>query len=117
MNDLVSAYIDTWNATSAEARELLAQHWAPDAAYTDPMASAVGHDAIAAMIDAVHAQFPGFVFSPVGSADSHHAQTRFQWGLGPAGEAPLIIGFDVLVTDENGRIQMVLGFLDQVPAA
>lgn len=117
MNDLVSAYIDTWNATSPEAREaLLTQHWMPDATYTDPMASIVGRDAIAATIDAVHAQFPGFVFTQVGTPDSHHSQTRFQWGLGPAGEVPLIIGFDVLVADEEGRIQTVLGFLDQVPA-
>ncbi|MFB7251969.1 nuclear transport factor 2 family protein [Microbacterium sp. NPDC056234] len=118
MNDLVNAYIETWNATSGEEKDaLLSRHWASEATYTDPMGSVVGHAAIAATIDAVHEQFPGFVFTPVGTVDSHHSQTRFQWGLGPAGEAPMIIGFDVLVTDETGRIHSVLGFLDQVPAA
>ena len=116
MKDTVTAYLRTWNTTDATARtELLARHWAPAASYTDPLAEAVGHEAIGATIGAVHEQFPGFVFTPVGEPDTHHRQVRFQWGLGPADAEPVIIGFDVLVTDEQGRIDTVLGFLDKVP--
>jgi hypothetical protein len=75
-----------------------------------------GRAAIEATIATVQAQFPGFVFSAVGSVDAHHNQARFNWGLGPAGDEPIVLGFDVVVLDEDGRIDVVLGFLDKVPA-
>ena len=46
----------------------------------------------------------------------HHQQVRFQWGLGPRDAEPLIIGFDVLIVDDDGRIAEVRGFLDKVPS-
>ncbi|MGH8883248.1 MAG: nuclear transport factor 2 family protein [Stackebrandtia sp.] len=116
MNDAVAAYLQTWNTTDAQARTaLLDRHWAPESSYIDPLAEAVGREAIGATIGAVHDQFPGFVFTRVGELDTHHRQVRFQWGLGPADAEPVIIGFDVLVTDDQGRIDTVLGFLDKVP--
>jgi hypothetical protein len=64
----------------------------------------------------VQAQFPGFVFRLAGPVDGHHEQARFSWELGPAdGPAP-IAGSDVAVTDGNGRLRTVLGFLDRVPS-
>lgn len=112
----VDLYLETWNATDVATRErLLADHWCDAATYTDPMVDVAGRDAISATIAAVQAQFPSYVFSLVGEADAHHRQTRFQWGLGPAHLEPVVIGFDVLVSDESGRIQRVHGFLDKVP--
>jgi len=117
MNDIVNAYLDTWNArTDADRKELLERHWSADATYVDPLAEVAGRESIGGVIEAVHAQFPEFVFSQVAEPDSHHAQTRFQWGLGPADEEPIIIGFDVITEDEDGRIRTVVGFLDRVPA-
>ncbi|WP_406149705.1 nuclear transport factor 2 family protein [Streptomyces sp. NBC_01012] len=116
MKDVVQQYLATWNATGDERAALLSKHWSPAATYTDPMAEVSGHAGITAVIDAVRAQFPGFVFNPVGETDAHHRQVRFRWGLGPEGAEPLVIGFDVLVLDESGRIQDVHGFLDKVPA-
>jgi hypothetical protein len=117
MRNPIETYLSTWNATDAQDRaKLLAEHWAEDASYVDPLADVSGRSGIDATIAAVRAQFPGFVFSLVGEPDSHHSQTRFQWGLGPEGAEPLVIGFDVVVTDDEGRIASVLGFLDQVPA-
>lgn len=117
MNDIVTRYLDTWNATELEARQrLLARHWSPDCLYVDPLADVSGREAVGATIAAVRAQFPGFVFTRVGEIDAHHQQIRFQWGLGPAGEEPAIIGFDVVVADDQHRIREVRGFLDTVPA-
>ncbi|AKU15109.1 nuclear transport factor 2 family protein [Luteipulveratus mongoliensis] len=117
MNTLAASYLATWNEKDADARaKLLADHWADNASYSDPMAQASGHDAIGATIGAVQEQFPDFVFTLVGEVDSHHQQARFQWGLGPEGAEPVVIGFDVVVTDDDGRIETVLGFLDKVPA-
>lgn len=116
MNDIVNRYLDTWNATDdADRARLLAQHWSDSCVYVDPLATAQGRDAVAATIGAVHDQFPGFVFTQVGEVDSHHQQARFQWGLGPAGAEPLVVGFDVVVVDDDNRIRDVRGFLDRVP--
>ena len=61
-------------------------------------------------------QFAGLRFSPTGVADAHHHTIRFGWALGANGSEPLVIGFDVAVLDEDGRIRAVYGFLDKVPA-
>ncbi len=117
LNDTVTAYLSTWNATdAADRRALLKRHWSAGATYTDPLAEVSGHDGVSAAIEAVHSQFPGFVFTLVSGPDTHHRQARFQWGLGPRDADPIVVGFDVLATDDEGRIQTVLGFLDQVPA-
>lgn len=71
--------------------------------------------AIDATIGAVQGQFPGLVFTLAGPVDAHHRQARFSWGLGPEGTEPLVVGFDVAVTDDQDKITTVLGFLDKVP--
>ncbi|GAA4381571.1 nuclear transport factor 2 family protein [Nocardioides caricicola] len=116
MSDIVEQYLATWNASGAEREALLAEHWSPDVRYVDPLAEVSGTAAVGALVDAVQGQFPGFVFSQASEADAHHRQLRFSWGLGPEGEEPVVIGFDVVVLDEDGRIQDVRGFLDRVPA-
>lgn len=117
IRQMVAHYLDTWNATEAGARaELLERHWATDCVYVDPLVEVRGLDAMGATIGDVQEQFPGCVFSQIGDVDTHHLQCRFQWGLGPAGEEPVVIGFDVLVLDHDHRVQDVRGFLDKVPA-
>ena len=56
------------------------------------------------------------MFRLAGPVDVHHDQVRFTWHLGPEGQAAPAVGSDVAVTDDNGRIRTVLGFLDRVPA-
>ncbi|MCW2860664.1 MAG: hypothetical protein JWP48_2372 [Actinoallomurus sp.] len=41
---------------------------------------------------------------------------RFWWELGPQGGEAVVVGFDVAVIAQDGRIQVVHGFLDKVPA-
>ncbi|MGW4437700.1 nuclear transport factor 2 family protein [Streptomyces sp. NPDC004596] len=119
----VARYFEAWNATEPEAlRKAVAAAWTEDGAYTDPLAEVRGHEGIAAVIDAVHEQFPGFVFRPLGAVDGHHDIARFGWELvdeaegAPEGQgsAP-VAGFDVITLDGEGRIRQVLGFLDRVP--
>src|SRR5579859_7421120 len=117
-NDMARRYIETWNETDPTARrDAVDQLYTEDARYVDPLGVADGREAIAALIGAVQQQFPGFTFRLAGPVDGHHNQARFGWELGPAGAEAPIVGFDVAVSDEAGRIQAVLGFLDKVPAA
>ncbi len=114
--DIRDTYLVTWNETDGETRAaLLAESWDASARYVDPLADVEGATAISEVIGAVHAQFPGFVFSPVGGVDTHHDVTRFQWGLGLPGEEPAAVGFDVVTTTPEGRIRSVTGFLDKLP--
>jgi hypothetical protein len=116
MNEIIDRYIAAWNETDATARRRLVDAtWTDDASYIDPMAEAHGRDAIDATIGAVQAQFPGFAFALAGPVDAHHRQARFTWALGPSGADPIVVGFDVAVAGEDGRLTSVLGFLDKVP--
>jgi hypothetical protein len=117
MSDLLDRYLACWNETDADARRaLLLEHWGDDPTYVDPLVEVRGRDALDATIAAVQQQFPGFVFTPAGPVDAHHDVARFSWGLGPAGADPVVIGSDVVTTDDSGRIRSVIGFLDRLPA-
>ena len=117
---LVESYLDTWNETDPNARRsAVASVWAEDARYVDPLTSVSGHDQISDLIGGVQQQAPGHVFRLVDDrVDSHHNVVRFSWELVPAsGGESLAIGFDVAVTEEDGRIGSVVGFLDKAPGA
>lgn len=113
VSELVTSYLQTWNETDPAARrKAIDELWARDGIYTDPLAVATGRDQIDATIGAVQGQFPGLAFTLAGPVDAHHDVARFTWSLGD----DLVIGFDVLVLDEEGQISRVHGFLDKVPA-
>jgi hypothetical protein len=110
-------YIALWNETAPALRkEALVNAWRSDAAYADPVMRGKGHGEIDALIDAVHARFPGFIFSLIGPADGHGNAVRFSWGLGPKGGEAVVKGTD-FVTLDGDRIVAVTGFLDLVPTS
>jgi len=116
VHEVIERYIACWNQTDPGLRrKLIDEVWAQDASYTDPLGEAIGREAIDATIAAVQEQFPGFSFTLLGPVDSHHHQARFTWGLGPDGAEPMVVGFDVAVAGDDGRLATVLGFLDKVP--
>jgi SnoaL-like domain len=118
MLEIITRYLEAWNETDASARrELVAALWAADGSYTDPLADVRGPDAIASLMGAAQQQFGGLAFTLGGPVDTNHNQARFTWHLGPDGGEPVVIGFDVVVLDGDGRIASVHGFLDKVPAA
>ncbi|RZT87715.1 SnoaL-like protein [Pseudonocardia sediminis] len=121
-DDVARRYIDVWNETDPAARkEKVAALWTTGGTYTDPLADVAGHDGIDGFVAAAQSQLAGFEFRLLGPVDAHHDQARFRWEAGPAGtlgngsEAP-VVGFDVVVTDADGRLTQVHGFLDRSPA-
>jgi hypothetical protein len=121
MNDVmpvIDRYIAIWNETDPiRRRELIARTWTEDARYVDPLVAADGRDAIDDAVTDAQAQFPGFVFRLAGPVDTHHNLARFTWELAPAPEAEaLVVGFDVAVLADDGRLHQVHGFLNKVPA-
>lgn len=117
-DELIGRYIATWNERDpARRRAAIEEIWAQDASYVDPMAVAEGRDAIDATIAAVQAQFPGFDIRLAGSVDAHHNLARFTWELAQGSGEAIVVGFDVAVVAQDGRLRNVHGFLDKVPAA
>ncbi|MFI5754630.1 nuclear transport factor 2 family protein [Streptomyces sp. NPDC051569] len=119
VNDLATRYIGIWNEPDSDRRAAaIGELFADDATYTDPLATVQGHEAVAALITGARDQFQGLRFHVLGAPDTHHNLTRFQWELVPEGGADsIVIGFDVVATDKDNKIEQVLGFLDKVPTA
>jgi hypothetical protein len=113
--DIIDRYIGTWNELDPAARQAAIDDvWTEDAYYVDPTSVAEGREAINAMIGAVQGQFTGLVFRLGGPVDAHHELARFVWELAPEGGAAVVVGFDVAVLAEDGRIRQVHGFVDTV---
>lgn len=92
-------------------RAAIAELWAEDAVFVDPEARRVGHAAVDEMVAALHARFPGFVFTTLGEPQGFFDVGRLHWGHGPAGEAPQLTGLDV-ATVRDGKIAALYTFLD-----
>jgi hypothetical protein len=113
---VIDTYIAAWNTTDpARRRALIDATWTEDARYVDPLAAAEGRDAIDATIVTAQQQFAGLTFRLAGPVETHHDLARFTWELAPSGEDAVVVGSDVVVLAEDGRIQTVHGFLDRVP--
>jgi hypothetical protein len=92
--------------------------YSEDARYVDPLAAAQGprrdlgaHRRGPAPVPRLH------VPARPGRSTATTTCSRFRWELGPDGQEAPVVGFDTVVTDADGRIQTVLGFLDKVPVA
>ncbi len=108
---IAEQYLTGWNVTPTERSNALV-NWSEDATYIDPLMSAEGRDAIAAMIDKATAQFPGYRFALEGTPDGHGNYVRFTWNLAaPSGEVAAR-GTDIVRVDGGGRIAEVIGFLE-----
>jgi hypothetical protein len=112
-------YIELWNEkVPSRRREILSQDWTANARYVDPLMSGDGADGVDALIVGVQERFPDFKFKligePNGFGDDARFSVRFSWGLGPDGADSPIKGTDFAVL-QDGRIQSITGFLDQVP--
>lgn len=115
---LIDRYIAAWNATDpGERRALVAQTFAPDASYLDPVMQGDGHAGIDGMIAGVQARFPRHKFTRAGAVDAHHDHLRFSWELAPEGGAAFIKGTDFAVLSGDARLAAVTGFFDLLPVA
>ncbi len=107
----VARYFDAWNEPDPAARAVLvAAAWAPDARSVDPLADVAGHDAISAMVGAVHEQFAGMSVRRCTGIDVHHDRVRFGWEILTDTGETLMAGIDIARLDEHGRLAELVGF-------
>ena len=92
-------------------RERIAELWTEDCTFVDNDGQHQGQDALDGAIAAIQAHTPGFVFSEIGTPQTHHGIGRMSWGYGPQGELPKITGLDVAVIRES-KIAAMYTFLN-----
>src|SRR4051812_17939604 len=110
----ITSYLAAWNEADPDRRRaLVAETWTEDGTYLDPLMSGAGIDAIAGMIGAAQAQFPGHRFALSAGPDAHNDVVRFSWVLASSGE-PVASGQDFAVVAGDGRFASVTGFLESV---
>jgi hypothetical protein len=111
---IADRYLAVWNERDDLTRRArIAQLFADDATYTDPMMRGSGIEGIDSMIAAAQRQFPGHRFFLHGRPDGHNDVIRFAWTLAPDGPgAPVAKGSDIAFVDAGGRLVRVTGFLD-----
>jgi hypothetical protein len=90
---------------------VIAALWAQDGVFADPYGRYVGYAALNDAVSQLHAKFPGFVFTPIGTPQAFYDVGRLAWGHGPAGEPPKVTGLDV-ATVRDGRIVALYAFID-----
>jgi hypothetical protein len=114
---VVHNYIAVWNETTpGERRALVADTFADESSYVDPLMEGAGHSGIDAMVAAAQKQFPGARFELSAGPDLHHDRVRFAWRLVSAADgATVAAGVDFATVAGDGRLRDVTGFLE--PAA
>ncbi len=114
---IADRYLAIWNERDDITRRArIAQLFADNATYADPMMHGSGIDGIDGMIATAQRQFPGHRFSLHGTPDGHNNVVRFSWTLAaddaPGNAAPVARGSDIAYIDGRGRLLKVTGFLD-----
>ena len=95
-------------------REAIAQLWTEDCVFIDHSGKRHGRDELDRAVAALHQRLPSNVFSELRPVDLLHESGRLAWSYGRPGQEP-IKGVDVVLV-RDGRISLMLTFLDEVPA-
>ena len=114
----VDTYLAMWNEEDRGRRaELIEQAWVAEGRYGDPVQEADGYAALSAMVDAIHAHYPGQQFRRTTAVDAHHDEVRFGWELGVPGGEVTVAGIDVGILASDGRLQRITGVFGELAAA
>lgn len=108
---MIDTYFAMWNEPDRAKRlEVIAEAWAPDSHYVDPLSDVTGHDGLADMVDNVRTQFPGATLQRTTDIDAHHNVVKFGWNATGSDGEVIVAGTDVGVLAETGRLTAIAGF-------
>ena len=113
---VIDRYFEMWNTEDETARAaVVAEAWASDGRYRDPLLEADGHDELVAMVATVHAHYPGQRFRRTSGVDVHHDVARFAWELAAPDGAVTVAGIDVAELGDDGKLRRITGFFGELP--
>jgi hypothetical protein len=114
----IDHYFAMWNEADPDARAReIEEAWAAGGRYVDPLLEATGHAELSAMVEGVHAQFPGHKFRRTSGIDMHHEEVRFAWELAAPDGTLTVAGLDVGSLTADGRLRRISGFFGDLPTA
>lgn len=118
-SNMVNRYLAAWNERDATRRQhRVADAWAVDGSYRDPLMRSSGHGEITDMIGAAQRQFPDLRFELSTEPDAYGENVRFSWKLVPTGGgATVAAGTDFATVADDGRLRTVTGFIDLMPTS
>jgi hypothetical protein len=110
LENLIHKYIAAWSEPDLAARrDLLAEVWAENGEYTDPMSHAAGRAELDSVIASFLANNPGARFSVQGEVSHHHRYVRFYWSLQFA-DGKEMTGMDYGEVTADGQLNKIVGF-------
>lgn len=116
LQDAVDTYGAAWNEPDdIGRRKLLDECWADSGLYCDSMDRADGRDALHAHIARFQTLFPGARIEATSGADEHDGYFRFAWSMVDGDGTTTLEGFDVGHRDDEGRIDLIVGFFGPFP--
>lgn len=95
-------------------RAAIAELWAVDGLFVDPMGRFTGHEALDEAIQALHEQTAGYRFAAAGAPVTHARGGLVRWTYGPEGDESRVTGQDAAVV-ADGRILAIYAFLGNNP--
>ena len=95
-------------------REAIVDLWTEDCVFIDHSGKVSGHDELDRAVAVLHERMPGYVFNELGPVNLLPDSGRLAWSYGRPGQEP-VKGIDVVLV-RDGRISVLLTFLDEVPA-
>jgi hypothetical protein len=111
VDEVVQAYGQAWLELNDETRrQLLAQAWADDGIYTDPLRHLEGRDALNQAIAGFQQRRPGERIVLTSNADCHHDVLRFAWRWYGADGSTIMDGTDFGELASDGRLRRIVGF-------
>jgi hypothetical protein len=116
VDEIVSIYGAAWlEPDEDQRRQLLAQAWADDGTYTDPLRHAEGRDALNQAIAGFQQRRPGERITLTSGADHHHGMVRFAWKWYAADGSTILEGVDFGEFASDGRLRRIVGFFGPMP--
>ena len=99
-----------WNEPEpSRVRDHLNKALSADVRFVDPSIDISGVDGFEANVHKVRSRLPGATYSRTSGVDSQHSFHRYHWAI-HRGEELVLAGFDVVQTDDAGRVVLVIGF-------
>jgi hypothetical protein len=114
---MTRSLLDVFNERDPERRAAaIREVYSPDVTFNEPADHSTGHEQLAARVQELLDDAPGWVFRPAGDVSVNHDLGRLTWHFGADGQPPVVTGTDVALT-ADGRIHSLYVFVGEAPAA
>ena len=115
LDDFITRYVGMWHERDPRRRrDIVRELWAEDAENITSRHVARGSAEITERVARAHEEWvasKGFVFRPVGDADTHNNLVKLFWEMLPRdGGRVEACGLDIFVLNDHGRIQSLYQF-------